>query len=113
MQVVTTPSIEGQQIVGYLGLVSGDAILGANLLRDISAGIRDLLGGRVKAYEEKVKMGKQTAIREMVEEATGRGATAIIGVSMDYEFINMRGIGGMIMVSVTGTAVQTRDATST
>lgn len=106
MLVLTTPNIEGQTITRYLGLVTGEAIMGANIFRDIFAGITDIIGGRSGAYEEKLRTAKQIAIREMVEEATARGANAILSVDLDYEFINMRGIGGMLMVSVSGTAVE-------
>jgi uncharacterized protein YbjQ (UPF0145 family) len=106
MLVLTTPSIEGKKITDYLGIVSGEAILGANLFRDIFAGIRDIIGGRSVAYEEQLREAKQLAVREMAEEAAERGANAILSVDLDYEFINMRGIGGMLMVSVSGTAVK-------
>jgi uncharacterized protein YbjQ (UPF0145 family) len=105
MLVVTTPSLEGKRIQTYLGTVSGESILGANIFRDIMAGLRDLVGGRVAVYEEKLKMAKQAALRELVEEATGRGANAVVGLSLDYEFISMKGVGGMLMVAATGTAV--------
>jgi len=105
MLVVTTQLIEGKKVRDYLGIVTGEAILGANIFRDIFAGVRDIVGGRSTAYEEKLRMAKQIAIREMVEEATARGANAILAVDLDYEFINMRGIGGMLMVTSSGTAV--------
>lgn len=105
MLVVTTPLIQGKQVEQYLGMVTGEAILGANIFRDIFAGIRDIVGGRAASYEEKLRMAKQIAVREMVEEATARGANAVVGVDLDYEFINMRGVGGMLMVSASGTAV--------
>ena len=78
MLVVTTPNIEGKPIVEYLGLVTGEAILGANIFRDIFAGIRDIVGGRSAAYEEELRKAKQIAIREMVEEATARGGNAVV-----------------------------------
>jgi uncharacterized protein YbjQ (UPF0145 family) len=109
MLVTTTPLIQGKEINKYLGLVTGEAILGANLIRDIFAGIRDIVGGRAGAYEEKLRMAKQIAVREMVEEATARGANAVIGVDLDYEYITMRGIGGMLMVTASGTAVICND----
>jgi uncharacterized protein YbjQ (UPF0145 family) len=109
MLVVTTPLIQGRQVDQYLGMVTGEAILGANIFRDIFAGIRDIVGGRSAAYEEKLRMAKQTAVRDMVEEASARGANAIIAVDLDYEFINMRGIGGMLMVTASGTAVVYRE----
>lgn len=106
MLVLTTPSIEGKRITDYLGLVTGEAILGANVFRDFFAGIRDVVGGRSGAYEQELRRAKQIAIREMVEEATARGANAIVGVDLDYETINMGGGGGMLMVSASGTAVK-------
>jgi uncharacterized protein YbjQ (UPF0145 family) len=105
MLVVTTPNVEGRKVTEYLGLVSGEAIVGANIVRDIFAGVRDIVGGRAAAYEEKLRSAKQIAVREMVEEARARGANAVLAVDLDYEFINMRGIGGMLMVSASGTAV--------
>ncbi len=105
MLVVTTNNIEGKPIVEYLGLVSGEAILGANIFRDIFAGIRDIVGGRSAAYEEELRKAKQIAIREMVEEASARGANAVVAVDLDYETINVGGGGGMLMVSASGTAV--------
>ena len=106
MLVLTTPSIEGKRITDYLGLVTGEAILGANVFRDFFAGIRDVVGGRSGAYEQELRRAKQLAIREMVEEATARGANAIVGVDLDYETINMGGGGSMLMVSASGTAVK-------
>jgi uncharacterized protein YbjQ (UPF0145 family) len=106
MLVLTTPNVEGQRITEYLGLVTGEAILGANIFRDFFAGIRDVVGGRSNAYEEELRKAKQIAIREMVEEASARGATAVIAVDLDYETINVGGGGGMLMVSASGTAVK-------
>ena len=106
MLVVTTPTIEGKPIQEYLGLVSGEAILGANILRDFFAGIRDIVGGRSAAYEEELRKAKQIAIREMVEEATARGGNAVVAVDLDYETINLGSGGGMLMVSASGTAVK-------
>lgn len=106
MLVVTTPNIEGKPIQEYLGLVSGEAILGANIFRDFFAGIRDIVGGRSAAYEEELRKAKQIAIREMVEEATARGATAVVAVDIDYETISLGNGGGMLMVSASGTAVK-------
>ncbi|HET7273750.1 MAG TPA: heavy metal-binding domain-containing protein [Longimicrobiaceae bacterium] len=104
MLVVTTQNVEGQKITEHLGLVSGEAILGANLFRDIFAGIRDIVGGRSATYEEELRKAKQIAIREMVEETRARGGNAVVAVDLDYEFINMGG-GGMLMVSASGSAV--------
>ncbi len=101
MIVTTTPTIEGRRIVEYKGIVSGEAIMGANVIRDIFAGIRDIIGGRAGAYEEKLNEAKNIAISEMVERAKAMGANAIVGVTLDYE--EMR--EGMLMVCCFGTAV--------
>lgn len=101
MIVTTTPTIEGRRIVEYKGIVSGEAIMGANVIRDIFAGIRDIIGGRAGAYEEKLNEAKNIAISEMVERARAMGANAIVGVTLDYE--EMR--EGMLMVCCFGTAV--------
>lgn len=106
MLVLTTPSIEGKKITEYLGLVTGEAILGANIFRDIFASIRDVVGGRSAAYEEELRKAKQIAIREMIEEATSRGGNAVIAVDLDYETITVGSGGGMLMVSASGTAVK-------
>src|SRR5215210_8020302 len=103
MLVVTTPSLEGRAITIYLGLVSGEAILGANIFRDIFAGIRDIVGGRSHAYEQELRKAKEIAVREMTEQALALGANAIVGVDLDYE--NVGQSGGMLMVSASGTAV--------
>jgi len=105
MLVVTTSSIEGRKITRYLGLVSGDAILGANIFRDLFAGIRDIVGGRAAAYEKELRKAKQIAIEEMIQEAAQLGANAVIGVDLDYETVNVGQGGGMLMVSANGTAV--------
>lgn len=106
MLVLTTPNIEGKRITEYQGIVTGEAILGANIFRDLFAGIRDIVGGRSGAYEEELRKAKQIAIREMVDEATARGANAILAVDLDYETISMGNGGGMLMVSASGTAVK-------
>ena len=105
MLVVTTPNVEGRVISQYLGLVSGEAILGANIFRDIFAGIRDIVGGRSAAYEEELRKAKNIALGEMQEEAAGLGGNAVVGVDLDYETITMGSGGGMLMVSASGTAV--------
>jgi uncharacterized protein YbjQ (UPF0145 family) len=105
MLVVTTPSVEGRVISQYLGLVSGEAILGANIFRDLFAGIRDIVGGRSAAYEEELRKAKNIALDEMQEEASRLGGNAVVGVDLDYETITMGSGGGMLMVSATGTAV--------
>lgn len=105
MLKTTTPNIEGKQIVEYHGLVSAEAILGANLFKDIFASIRDIVGGRSQAYEQELQKAKDLAIGEMEAEAAGLGANAIIGIDLDYETIGMSGGGNMLMVSASGTAV--------
>lgn len=102
--VTTTPSIEGARIVTYHGLVSGEAILGANIFRDFFAGIRDVVGGRSGAYEKSLREAREIAIREMCEEAASRGADAVIGVDLDYESVGKE--SGMLMVAAAGTAVK-------
>ena len=103
MLVTTTPIIEGKRIIRYYGIVSGETIIGANVFRDFLAGIRDFVGGRSGAYEEVLRQAKDTAIREMEEQATRLGANAVIGVDLDYETVG--GSGSMLMVTATGTAV--------
>jgi uncharacterized protein YbjQ (UPF0145 family) len=105
MIIVTTPSMEGKRITRYLGLVTGDAILGANIFRDLFAGIRDIVGGRSAAYEKELRSAKRIALVEMMDEATELGANAVVGVDLDYETITMGSGGGMLMVTATGTAV--------
>jgi uncharacterized protein YbjQ (UPF0145 family) len=101
MIVTTTPSVEGYQIAEYLGIVAGEAILGANILRDVFAVVTDVFGGRSGAYEEELGKARATALREMQAQAASRGATAIVGVDLDYEVIN-----AMLMVTASGTAVR-------
>lgn len=99
----TTPSIEGRRIVDYKGIVTGEAILGANMFRDFFASIRDMVGGRSGAYEKVLRSARDTAIEEMEAEARARGADAVVGVDLDYEIIGKE--GSMLMVSASGTAV--------
>lgn len=103
MLMTTTAVLEGKPIRQYLGLVSGEAILGANIFKDLFAGIRDIVGGRSAAYEAELRKAKEIALREMEEQAAALGANAVIGVDIDYESVGQT--GGMLMVSVTGTAV--------
>lgn len=105
MLVTTTPTLEGRPITRYLGLVSGEAILGANIFRDIFAGIRDIVGGRSAAYEQELRKAKDLAVQEMVQQAAALGANAVVGVDLDYETIGQG--GSMLMVSASGTAVFT------
>jgi uncharacterized protein YbjQ (UPF0145 family) len=105
MIVSTTPTIEGKRMAQHLGLVSGEAILGANIFKDLFAGIRDIVGGRSGAYEEELRKAKQIAIDEMVEQARVLGGNAVVGVDLDYETIGISSGGNMLMVSASGTAV--------
>jgi uncharacterized protein YbjQ (UPF0145 family) len=105
MLVVTTPTIEGKPIKRYLGLVSGEAILGANIFKDFFASIRDIVGGRSAAYEQELRKAKELAIGEMREQAKQLGANAVVGVDLDYETIGIGQGGNMLMVSANGTAV--------
>ena len=103
MLVVTTNVIEGTKITRYHGIVSGEAILGANIFKDFFAGIRDIVGGRSAAYEEELRKAKDLAIDEMKQQAASAGCNAVIGVDLDYETIGSN--GSMLMVSASGTAV--------
>jgi uncharacterized protein YbjQ (UPF0145 family) len=102
----TTPSIEGYEIVEYLGLVTGEAILGANIFKDFFAGIRDIVGGRSAAYEQELRKARDVAVAEMTADADHLGANAVVGVDVDYETIQVGQMGNMLMVSVSGTAVR-------
>lgn len=104
MIITTTPSIEGRKITAYLGVVTGEAIMGANIMRDIFASITDIIGGRSGAYEEKLQDARQIALRELEERAAKLGANAVVGVDLDYEVIGQS--GSMLMVSASGTAVK-------
>ncbi len=104
MLVTTTHSLQGLTIKKHIGLVSGEAILGANIFKDLFAGIRDIVGGRSAAYEKELKNAKNIAIAEMMEEAAKLGGNAVIGVDLDYETISPGG-GSMLMVAASGTAV--------
>ena len=102
MILTTTNNIEGKQIKEYLGIVTGETIIGANLFRDIFASVRDVVGGRSGAYEEVLREAKDTALREMGEKAESLNADAIVRIDLDYETIR----NGMLMVSASGTAVR-------
>jgi len=102
MLLTTTNNIEGKRISAYLGVVTGETIIGANLFRDIFASVRDVVGGRSGAYEEVLREAKDIALREMEEKAERMGANAVIGIDLDYETIRQ----GMLMVSASGTAVK-------
>lgn len=103
MILTTTPSIEGKQIVTYHGVVTGEAIMGANIVRDIFASITDIIGGRSGAYEEKLQDAREVAMQEIQQRAFRLGANAVVGIDLDYEVIGQN--GSMLMVSVSGTAV--------
>jgi len=102
MLITTTPSIEGRPIHQYVGVVTGEAIMGANVVRDFFASITDIVGGRSGAYEGKLKEARDVAIEEMKQQASRLGANAIVGIDIDYEVVRE----GMLMVAVSGTAVQ-------
>lgn len=102
MLVSTTPNVEGRRIAQYHGLVSDEAILGANVFKDVFAGLRDVVGGRSAAYEKELKKAKALALDEMQGEAQALGANAVLSVDLDYETV---GSGNMLMVSASGTAV--------
>ena len=101
--MTTTPAVEGRPAKEYLGIVTGEAILGANIFKDILASVRDIVGGRSAAYEKALRGAREEALREMAGKASERGADAVVGVDLDYEVL---GTGnGMLMVSASGTAV--------
>ena len=99
----TTPGVDGRTITEYFGVVTGEAILGANIVRDLFAGIRDIVGGRAGAYEEELRKAREIAMEELAAEATSRGADAVVGIDLDYETV---GNGSMLMVTASGTAVR-------
>ena len=102
MLITTTSVIEGKHVEAYIGLLSGEAILGANIFRDFFAGIRDIVGGRSAAYEGELRRAKEIAVQEMIDQAQRLGANAVIGVDLDYETVGQ----SMLMVSASGTAVK-------
>ena len=101
MIVTTTPSVEGDQIAEYKGIVVGEAIMGANVVRDVFASITDIVGGRSGAYESKLQDARETALAELEDRARDKGANAVVGVDLDYEVVG----NSMLMVSASGTAV--------
>lgn len=101
MIVTTTPSVEGYQIAEYKGIVVGQAIMGANVVRDVFASITDIVGGRSGAYESKLQDARETALAELEDRARDKGANAVVGVDLDYEVVG----NSMLMVSASGTAV--------
>jgi len=102
MIVTTTPSIEGRPIREYMGIVTGEAILGANIFKDFGASIRDVVGGRSAGYEKDLKKARETALAEMQEAAEALGANAVVGIDIDYETLK----GSMLMVTASGTAAK-------
>jgi uncharacterized protein YbjQ (UPF0145 family) len=96
MTLTTTPSIEGASIASYLGIVTGEAIMGANIVRDLLATVSDIVGGRSRAYEEELGRAKDTALQELEQRAAGLGADAVVGVDLDYEVIGQA--GSMLML---------------
>ena len=107
MLTTTTPNIEGKRITKYYGIVSGETIIGANLFRDLFASVRDIVGGRSSSYEEVLREAKNTALREMKENAMRLGANAVVGVDLDFETVG--GNSSMLMVTASGTAVFVQD----
>ena len=103
MILTTTPNIEHQRITRYLGIVTGEAIIGANIFRDFFAKVRDIVGGRAGAYENSLADARQIAMQEMQDAALKRGANAVVGIDLDYEVLGQA--NGMLMVAVSGTAV--------
>jgi uncharacterized protein YbjQ (UPF0145 family) len=101
--LTTTPTIEGKRIKEYCGIVTGEAILGANVFRDFFASIRDIVGGRSAAYERELRRAREVAFEELESEAQHMGANAVVGIDLDYEVVGEG--GSMLMVSVSGTAV--------
>ncbi|MFH1010776.1 MAG: heavy metal-binding domain-containing protein [bacterium] len=104
MILTTTPTVEGNRIQNYLGIVTGEAIIGANIFKDIFAGIRDIVGGRAAAYERTLTNAKDQAMGEMRSRAEALGANAIVGIDLDYEVLGAN--NSMLMVSASGTAVK-------
>lgn len=104
MIISTTPTLEGQQIREYLGVVTGEVIVGANIFKDLFAGIRDIVGGRSGAYESTLRDARREAFRELEDEAKRIGGNAVVGVDIDYEVVGQN--GSMLMVSISGTAVR-------
>ena len=106
MILSTTPSLEGKSITEYKGIVVGEAILGANIFKDLFAGIRDIIGGRSAAYEKELAKAREIAMSELAERARAQGANAVVGIDIDYEVVGPN--GGMLMVSISGTAMVVR-----
>ena len=103
MELTTTPSMEGRKIMRYCGVVAGEAVLGANVFKDMFASIRDIVGGRSGTYENELRKARQIALDELSEQARELGANAVVGIDLDYEVLGEK--NGMLMVSASGTAV--------
>jgi uncharacterized protein YbjQ (UPF0145 family) len=103
MDMTTTPSMEGKKITRYCGVVAGEAVLGANVFKDMFASIRDIVGGRSGTYENELRKARQIALDELAEQARELGANAVVGIDLDYEVLGEK--NGMLMVSASGTAV--------
>ena len=101
--LTTTPTIQGRQITKYLGVAAGEAIMGANIFKDVFAGITNIVGGRSGAYEEELRKAEKIAMKEIIRKAEKRGGNAVVGIDLDYETV---GQGNMLMVIATGTIVQ-------
>ncbi len=110
MIITTTQSVEGKKIVSYLGVITGEAILGANIFRDMFAAVRDIVGGRSASYERELGKAREIALAELEDWAEELGANAVVGVDIDYESFGQT--SGMMMVSATGTAVVVKDQTN-
>ncbi|MGF1568354.1 MAG: heavy metal-binding domain-containing protein [Nodosilinea sp.] len=106
MIMTTGPNVDGHPVIQYCGLVNGEAILGANIFKDLFAGVRDVVGGRSGGYEKSLRQARETAIQEMVQAAQALGADAIIAVDIDYESLAISNGGNMLMVAASGTAVR-------
>lgn len=107
MLVVTTPSVDGKRVAKYLGIVSSEAILGANIFKDFFASVRDIVGGRSAAYEKELRKAKDIALNELAEQAKNLGANAVLGVDLDYATLTLN--SSMLMVIASGTAVVLAD----
>ena len=103
MLLTTTTTVEGRPVSRYLGVVTGEAIIGANVFRDLFASVRDIVGGRSATYERALGEAREVAMKEMQEQASALGANGVIGIDLDYEVLGQN--NGMLMVSVSGTAV--------
>ena len=106
MIMTTTPTVDGKTIREYRAIVTGEAIVGANIIRDLFARVRDIVGGRSASYEKELRRARESALEEMSQEARMKGADAVVGIDFDYEVVGRR--GGMLMVAASGTAVRLR-----